>query len=285
LNYRHGFHAGNFADVVKHATLARVLVALAQKDAAFRYIDTHAGAGRYDLASERSQRSPEWRDGIARLLAAQPAPPSVAALLRPYLESVGPAPTDHRPVSYPGSPAIAQRLTRPQDVLALNEKHPEEREALEGALGADRRLRIGALDGYVALGALLPPKERRGLVLIDPPFEAIGEHGRIVDAMRGALRKWPQGCYVIWRPIKDRAEDSTFLTELKGLARANVANVEQDVGRAPAPGPALRRAGLVIFNPPYRVFDEIVELIAYLTPLLARGDGAGFQCDWLVPPA
>ena len=284
MNYRHGFHAGNFADVVKHAVLARVLVSLAQKNAAFRFIDTHAGAGRYDLAGERSQRSPEWRDGIARLLAAQPGPPQLVALLRPYLEAVGPAPTDHRPTSYPGSPAIAQRLTRQQDVLVLNEKQPDERVALAGALGADRRLRIGGLDAYVALGAQLPPKERRGLVLIDPPFEAIDEQARIVGAMRGALRKWPQGCYVIWRPIKVRSEDSAFLAELKGLAGANVANVEHDVGRAPAPALALRRAGLVIFNPPYRVFDEIVELLIYLTPLLARGDGASFQCEWLVPP-
>jgi len=284
LNYRHGFHAGNFADVVKHAVLARALVALTRKDAPFRYIDTHAGAGRYDLSGERGQRSPEWRDGIARLLAAVPPSSEVAQLLKPYLDAVGPAVAGHRPISYPGSPLIALRVARAQDVIAINEKNPDEREALEAALGKDRRLRIGALDGYVALGAQTPPKERRGLALIDPPFEEAMEHGRIAAALRAALGKWPQGCYVVWRPIKDRQEDAAFLAGLRELGRPNVANIEHDVGRAPPPAPALRRAGLVIVNPPYRVFDEIEALLIYLTPLLARGDGASFKCEWLTPP-
>lgn len=284
MNYRHGFHAGNFADVVKHAILARALVALTRKDAPFRYIDTHAGAGRYDLSGERAQRSPEWRDGVARLLGAPPPPSDIAQLLKPYLDAIGPDVADHRPAAYPGSPAIAQRLARAQDVIALNEKHPDERRALEQALGKDRRLRIGALDGYVALGAQTPPKERRGLALIDPPFEKPGEHGRVDAALRIALGKWPQGTYIVWRPIKDREEDAAFLSGLKELGRPNVANFEHDVGRAPPPAPALRRAGIVIVNPPHRVFEEIEALLMYLTPLLARGDGAGFKSGWLTQP-
>jgi len=284
LNYRHGFHAGNFADVVKHAILTRALVALTRKDAPFRYIDTHAGTGRYDLSGEQARRSPEWRDGIARLLGAPPPPSYVEQLLRPYLDAVGSVAADHRPISYPGSPAIAQRLARANDVIALNEKHPDERRALESAIGKDRRIRFGALDGYVALGAQTPPKERRGLALIDPPFEEPQEHMRIAAALRTALGKWPQGCYVVWRPIKDRQEDAAFLDSLKELGRANVANVEHDVGRVPARAATLRRAGLVIINPPYRVFEEIQALLTYLTPLLARGDGASFKCEWLAPP-
>ena len=200
------------------------------------------------------------------------------------MNAVGPVTADHRPVSYPGSPAIALHLARANDVIALNEKHADERAVLEAALGKDRRTRIGGLDGYVALGALTPPKERRGLALIDPPFEEPGEHLRIAAALRTTLGKWPQGCYVIWRPIKDRQEDAAFLNSLKALGRPNVANIEHDVGRAPPPAPALRRAGLVIFNPPYRMFEEIQALLGYMTPLLARGDGAGFKCEWLTPP-
>ena len=161
MNYRHAFHAGNFADVFKHAILARLLVYLTRKEAPLRFIDTHAGAGRYDLASEAARRSPEWRDGVARLLKARPPAP-VAALLAPYLQAIGPFDADGRPASYPGSPALAQALLRPQDRIALCEAHPEERERLVAALGRDSRLSIVGTDGYVALNAYIPPKERRG---------------------------------------------------------------------------------------------------------------------------
>ncbi len=177
INYRHAFHAGNFADVLKHAVLARVLVYLTRKESPFRFIDTHAGAGRFDLMSQEAKRSPEWREGVARVLTASPPAP-VAEFLRPYLEAVGPHDADGRPLSYPGSPAIAQTLMRAQDRIALCEANPEEREALIAALGRDGRLSIVGTDGYVALNAYLPPKERRGLVLIDPPFEAPNEAER-----------------------------------------------------------------------------------------------------------
>ena len=177
MNYRHAFHAGNFADVFKHAILARILVYLALKEAPFRFIDTHAGAGRYDLSSEAARRSPEWRDGVARLIKARPPAP-VAALLAPYLQAIGPSDADGRPASYPGSPALAQALLRSQDRIALCEAHPEERERLVAALGRDSRLSIVGTDGYVALNAYIPPKERRGVVLIDPPYEEPDESER-----------------------------------------------------------------------------------------------------------
>ena len=186
INYRHAFHAGNFADVLKHAVLARILVYLSRKESPFRFIDTHAGAGRYDLKSEEAKRSPEWRDGIARVLTARPPAP-VAELLRPYLQAVGPYDAEGRPLSYPGSPAIAQTLMRPQDRIALCEANPNEREALIAALGRDGRLSIVGTDGYVALNAYLPPKERRGIVLIDPPFEAPEEAGAVERALERAL--------------------------------------------------------------------------------------------------
>ena len=172
MNYRHAFHAGNFADVFKHAFLTRLFAYLVRKETALRFIDTHAGAGRYDLDSEAARRSPEWRDGVARLLKARPQG-EVAQLLAPYLRAIGPFDEEHgRPLSYPGSPALAQALLRPQDRIALCEAHDEERERLVAALGRDRRLSIVGTDGYIALNAYVPPKERRGLVLIDPPYEA-----------------------------------------------------------------------------------------------------------------
>lgn len=192
MNYRHAFHAGNFADVFKHALLTRILVYMTRKEAPLRFIDTHAGIGRYDLTGAEAQRSGEWRAGVARLKDAAP-PPAIAALLAPYLETVGPLDAQGRSKSYPGSPAIAQALLRPHDRIALSELHPEDRAALVANMGRDARLSIVEIDGYVALNAWTPPKERRGLVLIDPPYEEANEPKRVVDTLAKALSsKGPQ---------------------------------------------------------------------------------------------
>jgi len=286
MNYRHGFHAGNFADVFKHAILARILVYLTKKDAPLRYIDTHAGAGRYDLASEAAKRSSEWRDGVARLVKARP-PAEIAALLRPYLDAVGPCDDDGRPASYPGSPALAQRLLRAQDRLALSEAHPEERDALIAALGRDRRLSIVATDGYVALNAYVPPLERRGLALIDPPYEATDEARQVEVALARALAKWPRGIYALWRPIKDEHEDARFLNRLAALGAPNMLRLEIDVGPI-APGPhspaPLRRSGLVVVNPPFGLIEEARILMPWLTKLLTRAGTGAHVVAWLTPP-
>ena len=236
MNYRHEFHAGNFADVLKHVFLTRALAYLLRKDAAVRFIDTHAGAGRYDLASRAAERSPEWRDGIARLLKAKP-PPDVSALLQPYLAAIGPFDeAEGRPQSYPGSPTIAQAMLRPQDRMALSEAQPEEREKLVEALGRDSRLSIAPTDGYVALNAYVPPKERRGLVLIDPPYEEPQEAKNVETALAKAVAKWPHGVYMLWRPIKDERADKRFLRALADLETPNMLRIELDVGAIP-PGP------------------------------------------------
>ena len=181
--------------MLKHAVLARVLVYLTRKESPFRFIDTHAGAGRFDLASKEAKRSPEWREGIGRILTTHPPAP-VAELLRPYLEAVGPHDAEGRPLSYPGSPAIAQTLMRVQDRIALCEANPEEREALVAAMGRDGRINIVGTDGYVALNAYVPPHERRGAVLIDPPFEAPDEASAVERALERGLSKWPTGTYI-----------------------------------------------------------------------------------------
>ena len=218
MNYRHAFHAGGFADVMKHAILARILVYLARKDAPFRFIDTHAGAGRYDLGGAEAKRSPEWRDGVARLVKASPPAP-IAALIEPYLRAIGPFDANGAPASYPGSPAIAQALMRPQDRIALCEAHPEERERLIAALGRDGRLNIVGTDGYVALNAYLPPKERRGLVLVDPPFEQPDELQRVEQTLARALRKWPTGTYLYGGRSASRRKTRIFSTMSPRSAR------------------------------------------------------------------
>ena len=286
MNYRHGFHAGNFADVFKHAILSRILVYLARKEAPFRYIDTHAGAGRYDLSSEEARRSPEWRDGVARLVKARPPAP-VAALLAPYRQAIGPCDADGRPASYPGSPALAQALLRPQDRMALCEAHPEERELLVAALGRDGRLSIVGTDGYVALSAYIPPKERRGVVLIDPPYEAPDEGERVEKALARALLKWPRGTYALWRPIKAPLEDARFLNAIAALGAPNILRLELDVGAlapsAHSPSP-LSRSGLLVVNPPFGLIEEARVVMPWLTQLLRRGAGGGFVCAWLTEP-
>jgi len=287
MNYAHGFHAGNFADVFKHALLARVLSYLTKKPSAFRYIDTHAGAGAYDLDDDAGRRSPEWRDGIARLLKAKP-PAEIADLLLPYVHAVGPFdPESGRPALYPGSPALAQTLLRADDRLALCEANPKEHDRLMTALGRDRRLRISSADGYVSLNAYVPPVERRGLVLIDPPYEEPNEAAKVVEALGKALAKWPRGVYMAWRPIKTALDDSRFLNALRALEQPDILGLELDVG-AVAPGPhsptPLRRTGLLIVNPPYGLIEEARLLMPYLTKLLTRGGGAEFRIDWVTAP-
>ena len=286
INYRHVFRAGNFADVLKHAVLARVLVYLTRKESPFRFIDTHAGAGRYGLASAEAKRSPEWREGIARILTARPPAP-VAELLRPYLGAVGAHGAEGRPFLYPGSPAIAQTLMRANDRIALCEANPDERAALIAALGRDRRLSIVGTDGYVALNAYLPPKERRGIVLIDPPFEAPDEASAVARALERALYKWPTGTTIAWRPIREAQADAHFLNSIAALGAPNILRLELDVG----PGPTgahgqepLARAGLLIVNPPHPLFDEARTLLPWLARILGRDREGQHFCAWLTEP-
>jgi 23S rRNA (adenine2030-N6)-methyltransferase len=266
--------------------LARILIYLTRKESPFRFIDTHAGAGRYDLAGEEATRSPEWRQGVARVLTARATPP-VAALLRPYLEAVGPHDTEGRPPAYPGSPAIAQTLMRAQDRIALCEANQDEREALIAALGRDGRLSIVGTEGYVALNAYLPPKERRGVVLIDPPFEAPHEAAAIERALERALGKWPTGTYIAWRPIREARPDAHFLNSIAALGAPNILRLELDVGYAPAGAhdqQPLARAGLLIVNPPHTLIDEARTLLPWLAQTLARGGVGRHLCTWLTEP-
>jgi 23S rRNA (adenine2030-N6)-methyltransferase len=279
MNYRHAYHAGNFADVLKHAVLTRILVYLHDKPAAFRVIDTHAGAGLYDLCGPEAGKTLEWHDGIDRLRRTQLDAP-VAALLAPYLSAVDAVNPAGLLAKYPGSPKLAQALLRRQDRLIACELEPQAAVTLASALRGDSRAKAIAIDGWTALTAYVPPKERRGLVLVDPPFEQTGEFTRLAQGLAGAHRKWPSGIYLLWYPIKDDAEVEAFVRRLARLGIGKMLRVELILANAGA-GLGLRGSGLVAVNPPWTLHDELKLLLPALAEALSRGATGRFKLDWL----
>ncbi|MBB4199124.1 hypothetical protein CCR94_16635 [Rhodoblastus sphagnicola] len=269
MNYRHEFHAGNFADVLKHALLVRALLYLRRKDKAFRYIDTHSGAGLYDLEGPEALRSGEARAGIERLRAATLSP-AATELLAPYLDSVGAGNL------YPGSPKIAQSLLRPQDKALCCELLPQAAADLRRVVGRDNRVKVIEIDGYQGLNAFVPPPERRGLVLIDPPFERRDDYERAYDSLAGALKKWPGGIFMIWQPVKEPDIADAFCREVGALAES----LRIDM-RVAAPGKGLGRTGLIVVNPPFVLEEEASVLLPDLTRILAQDDTARFWLERL----
>jgi 23S rRNA (adenine2030-N6)-methyltransferase len=320
MNYRHAFHAGNFADVVKHMVLARILVHLRGKPAAFRVIDTHAGAGVYDLAGEEASRGGEWRAGIGRLLMA-PIAPAVQALLKPYLDVIASlnsapaaplAPTqagtqdddssqnqrsldrgvcqneqvaDVSPgmestlTTYPGSPALARAFLRPQDRLVACELEPKAYALLAHHLARDRRIKTVAIDGWTALNAYVPPSERRGIVVVDPPFEEAKDFTRLAHGLEAAHRKWASGIYLLWYPIKGRQEPDALARRLKRSSIARILRVEFAVGATPAQGP-LGGCGLIIINPPWTLENELASILPELVNALGSRN-SNYRLDWI----
>ena len=279
MNYRHAYHAGNFADVVKHAVFTRVLVHLRDKPAAFRVIDTHAGAGIYDLAGPEAGRTGEWRNGIGRLVDAtlpEPAEP----LLRPYLDAVASLNSPGRLATYPGSPALARALLRRQDRLIACELEPQAAAALARELRRDARAKAVAIDGWTALTAYVPPNERRGVVLIDPPFEQDDDFTHLTRGLAAAHRKWPTGIYLLWYPIKDAATVSSFVRRIAGLRIAKTLRAELFV--APETNvPTLRGSGLILVNPPWKLRDELEILLSALSAILAQDSAIRPTLQWL----
>jgi 23S rRNA (adenine2030-N6)-methyltransferase len=279
MNYRHAFHAGNFADVFKHALLARILLHLGAKDAAFRYHDTHAGVGLYDLADDEARRGGEAAEGVRRFLSA-PRDAALDTLFKPYVAALRAFNAlDGR--FYPGSPMVAAHLLRQQDRMSLAELHPEDGRALKRRFARDRRVTVIAGDGYAALNAWLPPPERRGLVLIDPPFEQPGEFERLAAAASLAQRKWPTGVLAIWYPIKGWREPDRFHRALQALAAPKTLRLELLVD-AEGDETALNGCGLVVVNPPWLLKEEAAAMLPFLARALARGRRTSWRADWLV---
>ena len=259
MNYRHSFHAGNFADVVKHVALAAILAHLHKKDSPFAVIDTHAGRGLYDLSSDEARRTGEAATGIDRVRGLD-MPEALARYLA-LVEESGPG-------RYPGSPLIAAKMLRPQDRLVAIEKQPEEAALLKNALAPSRKARVEEGDGYARLLALLPPPERRGLVLVDPPFEAPDEFERAAEALRGAIRRFATGIYLVWYPIKSPAAARAFVSEVLTAGAVKALTIEAGIDAAEG---RLSRAGLLVLNPPYG-FDAAMEgALAVIAPRLPGG--------------
>jgi 23S rRNA (adenine2030-N6)-methyltransferase len=273
MNYRHGFHAGNFADVHKHVVLVAILDYLKQKDAGFAVLDTHAGRGSYDLTTGQAERTLEYLEGIARLWEA-PSPP--AAVLR-YLECVRGFNRERSGgdalAAYPGSPRLARLLARAQDRIMACELHPEENALLKAEFRADKQVAVHARDGWEALGALLPPKEKRGLVLIDPPYEAqAAELMQAADTLQAAQRRFANGIFALWYPIKERVVIERFHRRIEQLALGDVLIAELCVW----PDDArlhLNGSGMLIVNPPWPLEAQLREAQPWLWRQLARRDG------------
>ncbi|MEZ5781851.1 MAG: 23S rRNA (adenine(2030)-N(6))-methyltransferase RlmJ [Rhizobiaceae bacterium] len=275
MNYRHIYHAGNFADVVKHAVLARIIEYLKKKDAAFRVIDTHAGRGIYDLSSAEAQKTGEWRDGIGRLIDAS-LPQAAAELLGPYLEAVRALNAKGGLSRYPGSPALTRHLLRKQDRLSAIELHPVDAKALGAKFAGDIQTRVINLDGWLALGAHIPPKERRGVVLVDPPFEEAGEFDRMIQGLVKAHKRWPSGLYAFWYPIKDRRAVNAFRSDLKETGIARITDIVFEV-RPPSSEPRLDGCGVSVVNLPYGLDREVGIILSALRSVLSEGSSGRFS--------
>lgn len=266
MHYRHRFHAGNFADVFKHVLLCGLLTALNRKDKPWFFLDTHAGAGLYDLLGADPARTGEWQDGIARIWdGAQSPPPAVAEYLRFLRLFQG---RDGGLRLYPGSPALAAKLARPGDRLALCERTAEVAEELRYAMSGVENAAIHVRDGYESLG-LLPPAEKRGLVLIDPPFEAVDEFDRIAAWLDSALSRFAHGVYAIWYPLKNGHASARFLRRVRRDADRPALVCSLETG-APGIG-QMRACGLLVLNPPFGFEAQARDALHWLAPRLAQG--------------
>lgn len=279
MNYRHAFHAGNFADVVKHIILTRILAHLMKKDAAFRVIDTHAGLGIYDLFGDQAEKTGEWQDGIGRLIHVK-LPQDVGDLLAPYLDAVRAQNPDGALRYYPGSPFITRHMLRPQDRLMAFELHPIDADRLKENFAGDFQTRITQLDAWDIFGTHLPPKEKRGLVLVDPPFEEKGEFTRMVASLEKGHKRWPGGTYTYWYPIKEPGEVDAYAKALKATGIPKILRIELTI-RPPSEPPRLHGTGMVVVNPPYVLEQEMRVLLPFLADLLSDEGRGRWSVEWV----
>jgi 23S rRNA (adenine2030-N6)-methyltransferase len=279
MNYRHSFHAGNFADVFKHAVLARMLAYLLKKLSPFRYIDTHAGVGVYDLRGDPACRTGEWELGIKRILDLSFST-GLMAFLEPYLGTVQALNADGQLRYYPGSPDIARQLLRGTDRMLMCELHPDDADHLRWRYAKDDRMKICAMDGWTGLNAFIPPKERRGIVLADPPFEKAGEFDRLHDALAHGARKWATGIFALWYPIKHISDANAFARKLETTGLKNLLRTEIYI-REPVTSASLNGCGLMILNPPWLLEEELRAVLPELSTVLAQDKGAGWKVETL----
>ena len=276
MNYRHAFHAGNHADVLKHYVLTRLIALLSRKEAPFAYLDSHAGIGLYDLRGDQASRTGEWLEGIARLWQASDVPDP----LLDYLEVIRAMNLDGELRHYPGSPELARLLTREQDRLHLNEKHPEDGRLLKENMHGDRRVAVHLGEGWYVPRALLPTREKRALLLIDPPFEQVDEMERCAQSLSEAISRMRQAVVAIWYPIKDLRQLSRFYRDLQKSKAPKLLRVELYVHPTDEAA-RLNGSGRVISNPPWGLEDELKQILPWLADLLGQSQG-GWRLDWLI---
>ena len=282
LSYRHGFHAGNFVDVHKHITLIMLLKSLGKKDAGFCYIDTHAGSGCYDLHSVYAQKNREFETGIGILWGMTDIPAVVAEYLD-VVKTLNPnsQPDDKNLHYYPGSPVIARQFLRPQDQMILMELHNTEAPLLKKYFKNDEQVHIHHRDGFEALGGLVPPDEKRGLVLIDPAYEIKDEFERLTEVVIDAWNKWPTGVYAIWYPLQQKQPVPRFHYDLR---KANIKKIFlHEFSVIPDTEPnRLSGTGMIIINPPWQLDKQIRVVLDWLVLKLDRGSHTPARCEWLV---
>lgn len=276
LSYRHAFHAGNHADVLKHSVLLELLDYFNRKDKPWYYIDTHAGGGCYALDSAQAGKTAEFADGIGRLWEADELPATLAA----YVAAVRSFNPQGRLLFYPGSPALAMTRARPQDRLRLFELHPADHESLQRTFdGESERVQVRKADGFGALKALLPPPSRRALVLIDPPYELKEDYRRVVDTVRDAMKRFPTGTYVVWYPLLARPEARQMPQRLADLGADSWLDVRLAVKQPGTDGFGMFGSGLYIVNPPWVLPERLEAMMPWLVKTLGEGEGAGFDLE------
>ena len=276
LSYRHAFHAGNHADVLKHLVLLELLDYYGRKDKAWYYIDTHAGGGCYALDSDQAGKTAEAADGIGRLWGHEGLPPAVAS----YVEAVKQFNPQGRLLFYPGSPALAMTRARAQDRLRLFELHPADFESLQRTFASEQeRVQVRRADGFAALKSLLPPPSRRAVVLIDPPYEVKDDYRRVVDTMRDAMRRFPTGTYVVWYPMLARTEARQLPERLAELGAESWLDVRLAVRDAPRDGIGMFGSGLYVINPPWVLPQRLEAALPWLVERLGVDGGAGFDLE------
>ncbi len=279
MNYRHIYHAGNFADVFKHVILMLLIEHMQKKEKPLSVIDAHAGIGFYDLTSVEAGKTLEYRDGVQRLLDM----PRRGEILERFATLIREL-TAYESGDlncYPGSPYIARHLLRAGDRLQLNELHPADFETLSANFNRDKQTVLHHLDAYKAMKALLPPTPRRGVVLLDPPFEVTDEFNRLLDGLKQAFKRWDTGCYAIWYPLKSREPVDKFHRKLAASGIRKVLNAEIQV--AALDDEHLHGCGMTIINPPWKLDDELRAIMPELKALLARASGAVSSVQWVVP--
>ncbi|MBL4784493.1 MAG: 23S rRNA (adenine(2030)-N(6))-methyltransferase RlmJ [Cohaesibacteraceae bacterium] len=284
MNYRHIYHAGNFADVVKHLTITSILTYLQRKSGPVSVLDTHAGLGLYDLTSEEASKTTEWQEGFNtfhKTFLANEFHPSIMAMIKPYMDLVTDC-NDNQPIhtKYPGSPEIARKLLRKDDRLTCIELHPDDARNLGYNMQFDSRVRVRELDAWIAMKAELPPKIKRGLVLIDPPFERTSEFTDMLEGLKAGIKRWATGTYCLWYPIKHLDDTNQVARRLEALGIPKILRAELYV-RSPSSSTSLNGTGMFIVNPTWPLENELRKLLPVLSKLFANGTGSGSRVDWI----